>query len=154
MKLARMKPARMKLGFKLAFFGYPLAELVLLLVVASRLGALATLALLLLGGIAGLGLLRGQQLSVLARLRRGLPSAGPFLPELLDGALRAAAAVLLIVPGFISDGLALILLVPAVRRRLAQRLAARRGPEGPIVIEGEFRRLDEAAIARRDPGCC
>lgn len=147
---------RMKLAFKLALFGYPLVELLLMLQVASWLGALATLALLLLGAVAGVSLLRGQRLSVLARLQRGLPPGGPLLPELLDGALRAAAAVLLILPGFISDGVGLALLIPAARRRLARRLASGRRAAGAIVIDGEFHRLDEPAIAKpgRDPGCC
>jgi UPF0716 protein FxsA len=147
----------MKLALALFFVGYPLAELVLMLQVASWLGALPAIALILLGAVVGFGLLRGQRLSVLARLRRGFPVAGQPLPELLDGALRAAAALLLILPGFISDAVALVLLLPAIRRRLARRMAfAGRRSGAPIVIDGQFRRIDDPALAEagQKTECC
>ncbi len=148
----------MKAVLALGFLGYPLAELLLLLQVASWLGALPTFGLLLLGIAAGVGLLRGQRLSTLARLRRGFASAAPLLPELLDGALRASAALLLIFPGFISDVAAVVLLIPAARARLVRRIssAAAARPSAVVVIDGEFRRLDDPAVAkpRRGAGCC
>ncbi len=148
----------MKPALALGCLGYPLAELLLTLKIASWLGALPTFALLLLGVAAGMSLLRGQRLSIMARLRLGFAAGDPLLPELLDGALRAAAAVLLILPGFISDAAALVLLIPAARRRLVGRMASgfARRPGAAVVIDGEYRRLDDPAVAkpRRGPGCC
>jgi UPF0716 protein FxsA len=60
----------------------------------------------------------------LARLRDTLGAGRPPGPGLLDGALALLAGPLLIVPGFVTDALAVLLLVPVVRRGLGRWLVA------------------------------
>ena len=83
------------------------------------------------------------------RLSRIISKDVPLVPGLLDGALRGAAGVLLIVPGFISDLVAMGLLVPKLRRRLIHYLSARLGgePITPMVIEGDYRRVDDLGLS-------
>jgi UPF0716 protein FxsA len=124
-----------------------LLEIFVTLQVAAWLGAGRTLALLLLGALAGIAILRREQLAILARLRYGAQLREPVLPGLLDGAVRAAAGILLIVPGFVSDVAALALLIPGLRRRLVRRFSAGRGhnPATPV-IDGDYRRVDDPML--------
>ena len=89
------------------------AELLGMIVVAGRIGALATIALLFLGGVAGLLLIRGQQFSMLAQLAA---SGRQSAEAMREGGFRVFAGILLMIPGFLSDALALVFLVPPLRR--------------------------------------
>lgn len=131
--------------------GVPMIELYVLIKVGSFIGALPTVVLTL--GTAGLGvwLVRVQGLGVLARVGRSL--AADELPalDLMDGALLLVAGLFLLLPGFVTDALGFLLLVPPVRHWLIRR-SVRLVPVGPAyggsrpldppVIEGRFHRED------------
>lgn len=131
--------------------GVPLIELYLLIEVGSEIGALPTILLTLLTAAIGTWLVRMQGLGVLARVARSL--AADELPalELMDGALLLVAGLFLLLPGFLTDALGFLLLVPPVRHRLIRR-TVRLVPAHPVqgeagrveirVIEGRFRRED------------
>ncbi|HEX7027819.1 MAG TPA: FxsA family protein [Gammaproteobacteria bacterium] len=134
-----------------AFLIVPLIEIYLLLAVGSYLGVLPTVALIIFTAVLGVVLIRIQGLLTLFRIqekvRRGEPPAG----ELLTGAALLLAGALLLTPGFFTDTLGFLLLVPAVRRRLFARIVSRlfrppgsgRGPGGGgAVLEGHFTRDD------------
>jgi UPF0716 protein FxsA len=144
-----------KRALRLAVPAYLLSEAFLTLRVASWLGAGTTFLLLILGAAAGIAVLRAEQFSLLSRLRRIIATDAPLVPGLLDGALRGVAGVLLIVPGFISDFVALGLLIPQLRRRLIHYLSARLGAEPtiPVVIEGDYRRVDDMGLAAPKRDC-
>ncbi|KKB07812.1 FxsA family protein [Devosia chinhatensis] len=111
--------------FALGFFLLPLVEIALFILVGRAIGLLPTLGLVVLGGVAGAMLLRQQGLGVVARLRSNV-SAGTLPGKtMFDTMLIGLAGVLLILPGFFSDAIALILLIPAVRNRLFGALAGR-----------------------------
>lgn len=131
--------------------GVPLIELYVLIQVGSQIGALPTLVLTLLTAAIGIALVRRQGLGVLARVGRAL--AADELPalDLLDGVLLLVAGFFLLLPGFITDTLGFLLLVPPVRQWLIRRCVplvplhrANSGPRpaDPRVIEGRFRRED------------
>lgn len=131
--------------------GVPLIELYFLIQVGSEIGALSTIVLTLLTAVIGTWLVRMQGLGVLARVGRSM--AADELPalDLMDGALLLVAGLFLLLPGFLTDALGFLLLVPPVRQWLIRRYVrliplhpvhgdARR-PD-PRVIEGRFRRDD------------
>ena len=136
----------MKRPLRLAFVAYLLLECYATLAVAGWLGPGPTLLLLLVGAAAGAAVLRTAQFSLLSQLRRGLAAGEPVLPALLGGALRVAAGILLIIPGFISDLVAAGLLIPPLRRRLIRRLSAGADHGGPVTIEGDYRRVADASL--------
>lgn len=140
---------------RFALPAYLLLEAFVTLQVAERLGAGRTLLLLLLGVAGGLAVLRRERLSILMGLRRAAASRELALPGLLDGAARVVAGLLLIIPGFVSDAIALSLLVPRLRRWLVLRFAAAfdARPAGSVVIEGDYRRIDDPALPKgeREP---
>lgn len=93
----------------------PLLEIAGFVVVGRQIGALATVGLVLASGIAGSLLLRHKGLGVMARVRAEMDAGRDPSRELAHGAMIVLAAILLIIPGFISDVLALLLLLPPVR---------------------------------------
>lgn len=99
----------------------PLIEIALFIAVGGWLGLWATLSLVVLGVLAGVLILRGQHDRALRMMQGGLRdvSPGTFLAQ---GAFRMFAGMLLIAPGFFTDAIALILLVPAVQRWIVRSL--------------------------------
>lgn len=146
----------------LAGLALPFMELVVLIKVGQSIGVWRLLLLLI--GMAALGaaLLYWQGGTTLrqahAALMRGEPPVGPML----DGVLLVAAGVLLLAPGLITDAVALVLLVPPLRRAIGRGLLRRAIGAGGVhvetyrtgdraaeprgrgqVIEGEYERIDE-----------
>lgn len=133
--------------FLLLLVGVPLVELYLLIQVGSAIGALPTIGLSILTAILGSWLVRVQGFSVLLRVRAMLERGETPAFEVLDGALLLIAGLMLLLPGFISDALGFLLLIPPLRRFLIRRFVRvipvhprPQGDQGPRVIEGEFRR--------------
>ncbi|AEJ06475.1 exclusion suppressor FxsA [Stutzerimonas stutzeri] len=147
--------------FFVLFLLFPLAELFVLIKVGSSIGALATILLLVLSGIAGVLLLRLAGFATAWRARERLARGELPEREMLQGLMMAIGGGLLFLPGFISDLLALIVLFPPTRnflfrqinrrmeaqmrrqRAFADDLQARANPQRPNVIEGEWERRDQ-----------
>ncbi len=113
-------------------------ELLVLIQVGQAIGALTTVLLLVL--VAGLGaaLLRREGARSWQAFSAALQRGAPPVREVADGALVLLAGALLVAPGFVSDVLALLLLVPPVRALARGLLAgwfARR-----VVVPGARRR--------------
>lgn len=103
----------------------PLAEIAGFVLVGQAIGLGMTLVLVVLGAVLGALLLRRQGLAVLSRLRSNLNTGEVPGQSLFDTMALGIAALLLILPGFISDAVALALLVPGIRGVLYRRLAGR-----------------------------
>ncbi|MCD9625392.1 FxsA family protein [Rhabdothermincola salaria] len=107
------------------FVVVPLVELYVIVAVASEIGALPTIALLLVISFAGAWLVRREGIGVLRRTQATLQSGDLPAREMVDGALLLAAGSMLVVPGFVTDALGLLLVVPPVRALLRNRLIRR-----------------------------
>ncbi|WP_457587453.1 FxsA family protein [Ensifer canadensis] len=149
----------------LVILGLPLAEIAGFVIVGREIGLAMTLLLVLLSAIAGVILLRVQGFAVIRRVQEATRAGSDPGREVLGGALMFVAALLLMVPGFISDIFGLLLFVPPVRQAIASYLRSRmtvvtaassqswHGPSHapqersqPRVIdlgEGEFSRTDD-----------
>lgn len=118
----------------LILLGLPLAEIAGFVIVGRVIGLWATLALVILTGIAGVLLLRAQGLHILRQIssegREGrLPGK-----TVVDGAMIVVAGILLLLPGFVTDILGLLLFIPFVRHliwnAIGQRVVVVRSPTG------------------------
>ncbi len=109
----------------LAFILISLAEIYLLVRVGEYIGALNTVAIVVLTGIAGAALARMQGLHALYKIRTSLQQGNVPSRELMDALLILAAGVLLLAPGFISDAAGIVLLLP-MGRALVRRLLLKR----------------------------
>ena len=104
------------------FLIVPVIEIYLLIKVGSFIGAVPTVAALLLISLAGAWLVRHQGFHILARIQAELGQGRLPAAELLDGALVLVGGVLLLTPGFFTDFLALFFLIPASRAVIKQAL--------------------------------
>lgn len=136
--------------FLLLFVGIPLLELYLLIQVGSEIGALPTIGLTILTALIGGILVRMQGFAVLMRVRGAMARDEVPALDMLEGALLLVAGLMLLLPGFFTDAVGFLLLVPALRRWLVLRYVrivphtvegyARGEDSGPRVIEGDFHR--------------
>lgn len=93
----------------------PIVELTGIVYVGTLIGVLPTVGLLILGVVVGCVLLSFQGRNAWRRFNDALRAGKPPTKEVLDGALIVSGAVLLIVPGFVSDIIGILLLLPPTR---------------------------------------
>ena len=147
----------------LAFFSIPIVEMYLLIEVAERIEALPTILLVMLTAVLGVSLIRQQGLSTLTKGIRRLNQAEIPAAEIIEGVLLAVAGAFLITPGFLTDFIGFMIIIPVIRRitalMLLKRMAARadfrtkgsdlRGGSNKTrdasgsVIEGEYEKKDQ-----------
>ncbi|MDD3448259.1 MAG: FxsA family protein [Gammaproteobacteria bacterium] len=146
----------------LVFLAIPLLEVMLLIRVGGVIGALPTVALVVLTAVIGVALLRRQGLATLQRVQQSVDAGRLPALEMVEGVGLLLAGAFLLTPGFFTDALGFALLAPALRRLLAAWVLRRgillqagharpgdagaqgRGPDGGSrTIEGEYRREDE-----------
>lgn len=93
----------------------PFLEIAGFIVVGSKIGVLATLALVILSIFLGVFLLRLQGFGLVQKIREETAAGRTPKRELVHGVMLVFAAFLLIIPGFITDIIGLLLFIPAVR---------------------------------------
>jgi UPF0716 protein FxsA len=99
----------------LLFLVVPFAELYVLIQVGHVIGALPTIGLLIAVSVLGAWLVKREGFAVLARARQRIDAGEMPGKELVDGVLILLAGALLISPGFLSDVVGVLLLLPPVR---------------------------------------
>ena len=104
--------------FFLIFIVLPALEIFFMIKIGSEIGALSTLALIFLTAILGVFFARVQGIQTLKSGLVNLYQNKVPIYELISGASIAFAAVLLIIPGFLTDLIGFILLIPFTRRVL------------------------------------
>ena len=147
----------------LVFFSIPIVEMYLLIEVAERIEALPTILLVMLTAVLGVCLIRQQGLSTLTKGIRRLNQAEIPAAEIVEGVLLALAGAFLITPGFLTDFIGFMIIIPTTRRitalMLLKRMAVRasfrtngsdlgggsnktRDTSGSV-IEGEYEKKDQ-----------
>ena len=109
------------------FIVVPLAELYVILKVGDAIGVVPTIALLALDSVLGSMLLRAQGRAVWRRFNETLAAGRMPHREVMDGVLVIFGAAFLITPGFITDIIGLLLLVPPTRALIRSRVVRRLG---------------------------
>lgn len=136
----------------LAFIALPVLELITIIEVGRWIGTLATISLLFLSGFVGFSLVRAGGLHSLAQAQSVMRDLRQPSANLARGAFWMAAGVLFIVPGFLSDGVGLLLLLPPVQRAIVGRMAPKvtvssaswtSRDQAGTVIDGEFHEVEQ-----------
>ncbi len=130
----------------LLFLVAPLAELYVIVQVAGGIGIPETILLLVAVSVLGAALAKREGIGVLRRMQVTVAEGRVPSAEIVDGALVLLAAALLITPGFLSDCLGILLLLPPVRA-LVRSVVVRR-----IRAGGGFVRVIATPGRRRGPG--
>jgi UPF0716 protein FxsA len=111
------------MGRLLVFFVVvPLVELALLIELGRHIGTPATIAVIIVTGVAGAALARYQGLGVLRHVQGELAAGRLPAGSLVDGIIILVAAALLVTPGVLTDSVGFLCLVPAIRRRMKAAL--------------------------------
>jgi UPF0716 protein FxsA len=134
----------MLLPLVLLFIVVPIAELAVVIQVGQEIGVLWTVALLVIDSIVGSVLMRAQGRAAWRRFNEAVAAGKVPAREVLDGALVVFGGLLLLTPGFITDLLGLLLLIPPTRRivraalarRLTHRMVASMSRPRDDVVEG------------------
>ncbi len=159
--------------FTILFLVIPIAEIYILLEVGGIIGAFPTIILVVLTAVIGAGLLRQQGLSTLARLQKNMGQGKLPAQEMIEGVLLAVGGALLMTPGFVTDTMGFLCLLPFSRKFIAQNIMKRSAdkmkagvnaqmggfggfaggaynpneeqqtPYDPNIVEGEFTEVEE-----------
>lgn len=152
-------------AFLLLFLIFPVLELYVFFKVSSAIGFFPALLLIFAGSALGVLVVRVAGLATALRVRESLQRGELPADDMFHGLFIALGGGLLLIPGFISDVLGLVLLLPFVRRLFARKMRERaeaqalrqrafaedplngastpgRPPRQPNVIEGEYEHRD------------
>ena len=135
-----------------------LAEIAAFIWLASQIGLLATLVWVVAAIIAGVLLLRSMGTNIAATLQAALASGRNPGIDVAENALLALAAILFILPGILSDLVALFLLPRPIRRIIIARIAARttvvvQAKTGASdIFDGEYEVVESEQRIKQQPG--
>lgn len=150
--------------FFVLFLVIPIIEIFFLIKVGDIIGIWWTILLVVLTAVIGAGLLRQQGLSTLARFQQNMGQGKLPAQEMVEGILLAVGGALLMTPGFVTDTLGFLCLLPFSRKfiaaniikRSAISMSARMGGfsqgSNSNIYEGEYTEVegDPAVISSKD----
>ena len=152
----------MLLPLVLLFIVVPIAELAVIIQVGQAIGVLPTIAILIADSLLGSILMRSQSRAAWRAFNDAVRAGRVPAREALDGVLVIFGGALLLTPGFITDILGLVLLIPPTRalvravlvRRLAHRMIVSAGrtrtrPHSEYDVEGTAVDVDQDRIEHR-----
>ena len=106
--------------FLVLFITIPLIEIAILIKIGSIIGAGYTIALVIGTAFLGVSLLRIQGISTLAKVQANISRGQLPATELIEGLILLISGALLLTPGFFTDTIGFLMLVPTLRQRLAE----------------------------------
>ncbi|MEZ5918374.1 MAG: FxsA family protein [Alphaproteobacteria bacterium] len=142
--------------FFVIFIVVPLMELAVFALVSNEMGLGNALLFALLTAIIGGAVIRHQGMSTIFKIRQALDRGKIPIDEIFDGFCLVAAGATLITPGFITDTIGFLLLMPPVRAAIRHLIKTHtdwavtgessfqgRYTQDPTVIEAEWEQIDE-----------
>ena len=133
----------------LLFIVVPIIEITLLINVGQAIGAWNTVGLVILSAFIGVNMLRYQGLSTLARAQQRMDQGQIPGSEMIEGIVLAVGGALLLTPGFVTDVIGFLCLIPYTRKRLARLLLSRF-----TVVAMSHRQtttMDDGSVERENP---
>ena len=125
----------------------PLIEIYLFIKIGSQIGAFNTISLILVTAILGIIYARYEGFNTLRSGIKQLMKNEVPIYEMISGAALAFAAILLIIPGFATDLLGLLLIFPVSRKfflkRLSKKYSSKKTNDKKNFIEGEYEDIDD-----------
>jgi len=131
----------------LLFLFVPLVEIYFLIEIGDVIGAGFTIFMVVLTALIGAALVRYQGFTTLARAQNEMLNNRMPAMEVIEGALLLLAGALLMIPGFVTDALGFLLLIPPLRQWMVQGFLKKRVmPMDSRVVDGEARDVDNKVI--------
>ena len=132
----------------LLIIGIPIIEIYLFIKIGSQIGALNTIILIFLTAIIGVAYARHEGFNTLRSGISGLMRNEIPMYEMISGATLAFAALLLILPGFMTDTLGVLLVFPFTRKLIISFFSKnyykkKNKTEEKNFIDGEYKDIDD-----------
>ena len=124
--------------FFVLFLVIPIIEIYFLIKVGEMIGAFPTIILVVLTAVIGAGLLRQQGLSTLARFQQNLSTGKIPAQEMVEGIMLAVGGALLMTPGFVTDTMGFLCLLPFSRKFIAKKIIKRSSAKFTAGMSGGF----------------
>ena len=125
----------------------PLIEIYLFIKIGAAIGAINTICLILLTAIVGVTYARYEGFNTLKSGISQLVKNEVPIYEIVSGAALTFAAILLIIPGFATDVLGLLLIIPITRKLIfnafSKKISRKNNYQKKDFIEGEYKDMDE-----------
>ncbi len=99
----------------LLFIVVPIVELYVIVQVAGGIGVLETIGLLIVVSVVGAWLVRREGMGVLRKVQQQLAAGEMPTKQIVDGGLIMFAGALMLTPGFVTDAIGVLLLIPPTR---------------------------------------
>ena len=128
-------------SFLIAFIVLPAIEIFLMIKIGSKIGALTTISLIFLTAIIGLYFARIEGMRTIKSGILNMYQNKMPVFEMISGASIAVAVLLLIIPGFLTDFLGFLLLIPSTRKILISFLISKKNKvhqENTNILDGEI----------------
>ena len=132
--------------FLLLLIGIPILEIYLFIKIGSQIGVFNTISLIFLTAFIGVIYARYEGFNTLKSAMSQLVKNELPIYEIISGAALAFAALLLIIPGFATDILGLLIIFPLTRKLFFKKIStkySRNNHKKEDFINGEFEDIDE-----------
>ena len=123
--------------------GLTVIEIYLFISIGSKIGAFTTIILIFLTAIIGVYYAKYEGLKTLKSGFIQLSKGEPMGYEILSGAGIAFAALLLIIPGFLTDIIGLLIIFPWTRKMFLKKVSINKKKNNKNFIEGEYEDIDD-----------
>ena len=121
----------------------PIIEIYLFIKIGSQIGAISTISLILLTAILGVIYARYEGFNTLrSAVGQLLKNEIPFY-EIISGTALAVAALLLILPGFLTDCIGLLIIFPPTRKLFFKKITSNYSQKKKNFIDGEYEDIDD-----------
>ncbi len=121
----------------------PIIEIYLFIKIGSQIGAFNTISLIFITAIIGIYYAKYEGLNTLkSAIKQTVKNEIPIY-EIVSGAALAFAAILMIIPGFLTDIVGLLIIFPWTRKFFIKKISKRNGKNKKNFIEGEYEDIDD-----------
>ena len=121
----------------------PIIEIYLFIKIGSQIGAFNTISLIFITAIIGVYYAKYEGLNTLkSAIKQTVKNEIPIY-EIVSGAALAFAAILMIVPGFLTDLFGLLIIFPWTRKFLLKKISKKNDKNKKNFIEGEYEDIDD-----------
>ena len=127
----------------LLIFVIPIIEIYLFIKVGSQIGAFNTISLIIITAVVGLYYAKYEGLNTLRSAVSQLVKNEIPINEIISGAALAFAALLMILPGFLTDVIGLIIIFPWTRKIFLKKITIKKKNNNKNFIEGKYEDIDD-----------
>ena len=130
-------------SFILLILLIPIVEIYLFIKIGSQVGAFNTISLILITAIVGLYYAKYEGLNTLRSAINQIVKNEDPIYEIISGAALGFAAILMILPGFLTDVIGLLIIFPWTRKIFLRNIPKKKYEKRKNFIEGEYEDIDD-----------